>query len=157
MEKLTIARIGQEKVIEFTNKKTGKSDSFKKVGFLTNEYGERWMDLAFRGQVPIEVGKQYDFEIKSREWNGKTYYDAELPRENRRAGGGGISEEQWVGLNRKLDAIYTRLGLILGHVDTTTSDGRPQPNFDVKPQDITFDGIDPELQSLMESAEDAMR
>lgn len=83
MEKLTIARVGQEKVIEFTNKKTGKPDSFKKVGVLTNEYGERWFGVSFRGEVPVKVGQSYEFEIKTREYNGKTYYDAELPRQAR--------------------------------------------------------------------------
>jgi hypothetical protein len=127
-ETITIARIGQEKVIEYTNKKTGKPDSFKKVGVQTNEYGERWFDITFRGECPVKVGQTCEGEVSEREYNGKTYYDFKLPKEER--GGGGMSPEQFAIINRRLEAIYTRLGIVLGHVDTTTSDGKPMPNFD---------------------------
>ena len=79
MEKLTINRIGEEKVINYINKKTGLPDSFKKAGIQTNEYGDRWFDVTFRGDVPVRVGQTYEFEVASREYNGKTYYDARLP------------------------------------------------------------------------------
>jgi phage FluMu protein gp41 len=80
MEKLTIKRLGQEKTINFTNKKTGQPDSFKKIGFQTQEQGDRWYDFAFRTQHGLEVGKSYDFQVTTREYNGKNYYDAQFPK-----------------------------------------------------------------------------
>ena len=145
MEKITITRIGPEKVIEYTNKKTGKPDSFKKVGVLTNEYGERWMDIAFRGEVPVKVGQSYEVEITEREYTNragevKKAYEAKLPRENR--GGGGMSNEQFVQLNRTLNAILAEVKMVRGMVDTTTSAGTKVPDFSQtpRPEDITFDG-----------------
>lgn len=132
MEKLTIARIGAEKVINYTNKKTGKPDSFKKVGVLTNEYGDRWFDITFRQEVPVKVGQSYEFEVKEREYNGKTYYDAELPRETHRPNGGGMSPEQYQTMMRLLEAINTNVLRVYAEVDPTkgfTSDGRPVPDF----------------------------
>jgi hypothetical protein len=139
MEKLTITRIGPVKEIPFTNKKTGKPDSFKKVGIQTNEYGDRWMDVAFRGEVPVEVGKSYEFTIKEREYNGKTYYDAELPRTNK---GGGMSGEQFERLMNGVNAANTNSLRAIGLIQElarelkdsevlkdTTSDGSLMPNF----------------------------
>lgn len=74
-EKLTPTKIGATKVQPYTNKKTGQPDSFNKVGFQTREQGDRWYNLAFRGDVPIREGQTYTFDVKSREYNGKTYYD----------------------------------------------------------------------------------
>lgn len=98
MAKITITRIGQEKTINYLNKKKkthehpdGTPDSFKKIGVQTNEYGDRWIDITFRGEVPVKVGQSYEAELSEREYNGKTYYDAKLPRENR--SGGGMSNE----------------------------------------------------------------
>jgi hypothetical protein len=82
MEKLTIKRLGQEKTINFTNKKNGQPDSFKKIGFQTNEKGDQWYDFSFRKEHGLEVGKAYDFEISSKEYNGKTYYDAKFPKKD---------------------------------------------------------------------------
>lgn len=79
MEKLTIVRIGEIKTVQYTNKRTGKPDSFQKVGFQTREYPDRWFDLIFRGIPPITEGQSYEFELTSREYNGKTYWDAKLP------------------------------------------------------------------------------
>lgn len=85
MEKLTIAKLGQEKVINYTNKKTNRPDSFNKVGFQSNEKPEVWIDFTYRGACPLVVGNQYDFEVTPREYNGKTYYDAKLPRTEKSA------------------------------------------------------------------------
>ncbi len=78
IEKMTVARLGEPKTINYTNKKTGKPDSFNKVGLLTKEHGEKWYDFTFRGNHGLEVGKQYEFELSSREYNGKTYWDAKF-------------------------------------------------------------------------------
>lgn len=111
MEKLTISRIGQEKVVNYTNKKTGQPDSFKKIGIQTNEYGDRWFDVTYRNEVPVKVGQSYDFEISSREYNGKTYYEAKLPREGRAAG---LSENDKAGIQQaKTEAYAARMGVQL--------------------------------------------
>jgi hypothetical protein len=156
MEKLTVSRIGEVKTINYTSKKTGKPDSFNKVGFLTSEYGDRWFDVTFRGNVPIEIGNSYNFEIKSREYNGKTYWDAELPRA---AKGGGMSDADKSLLDQAAKNSYaalieiqttkkflielaTRLkdaGVIKG---PATSDGTPVPNFGAEEEDPLM-GVDP--------------
>lgn len=111
MEKITISRIGQEKTIEYINKKTNQPDSFKKVGVQTNEYGERWIDITFRGEVPVKVGQSYEGELKDREYNGKTYYDFELPRTNR-AAGAGMSSEQFQKLHSEVFATRQEVVMI---------------------------------------------
>lgn len=80
MEKLTIAKLGEEKVINYQNKRTNRPDSFNKVGFQSNEHPQQWYDFTYRGACPLVVGNQYEFEVTPREYNGKTYYDAKLPR-----------------------------------------------------------------------------
>src|SRR5487761_2309080 len=97
MEKLTISRIGEPKTINFTNKRTGAPDSFQKVGFQTNEYADRCIGFTYHGTHRLEVGKQFDFELKSREYNGKTYWDASFPKVYG-AAGGGLSPEQYMKL-----------------------------------------------------------
>lgn len=78
--KLTITRIGEPKTINYTDKKTGKPASFQKVGFQCQEFADRWHDLSFRGSHGLEIGKCEEFELKSREYNGKTYWDAQRPK-----------------------------------------------------------------------------
>lgn len=80
MEKLKITRLGEPKTINYTNKKTGKPDSFQKIGFQSQEQGDRWYDFLYRGEHGLAVGQTYEFITKSREYNGKTYWDAELPK-----------------------------------------------------------------------------
>lgn len=142
METLTISRVGEPKTINYTNKKTGRPDSFQKVGFQTNEYGTRWYDVAFRGNVPVQVGQSYEFETSEREYNGKTYYEAKLPKEQK---SGGMSGEDFQILIREVRATNANtlraislLEKIWGEVDPNkglTSAGTPEPNFDV-PDDM---------------------
>lgn len=147
MEKLTITRVAPVKEISFTNKKTGKPDSFKKVGIQTNEYGERWLDVAFRGNVPVEVGKSYDFEVKEREYTArdgklKKAYDAELPRASKQAAG--MSSEQYQVLLREVRAVNTNLQALAtllrdnGLVEKT-SDGTRVPDFSTPPTEAYED------------------
>ena len=80
MEKLTIVKLGEQKKKEGISKNTGKPYSFMSVGFTTSEYGqERWYNLSFNGQCPIAEGTSYELEVTSREYNGKTYWDARFP------------------------------------------------------------------------------
>ena len=102
METLTINKLGVEKTINYTNKKTNRPDSFQKVGFQSNEHPNQWYDFTYRGACPLQEGNKYEFEIASREYQGKTYYDARLPRKN---GGGG-----------NLQPVMDRLNMIYSEV-----------------------------------------
>ena len=173
MEKLTINRVGPEKVIEYTNKKTGKPDSFKKVGVQTNEYGERWFDVTFRGDVPVKVGQSYEFEISEREYTKKDgsigkSYDAKLPK------AGSVDFTRLATLENKVTSLtlsHNKLvnllvgkGIIPAPVDTIPGTSVEYPKetakeVDWNPKDaesVTFNGVDPEMESLMQSAEEAM-
>src|SRR5260221_693837 len=80
MEKLTINKFGEEKLKSGISQKTGKPYSFKTIGFVSNEYPDRWYNINYNTQNPLTLGKSYELETKSREYNGKTYYDAALPK-----------------------------------------------------------------------------
>lgn len=110
MEKLTPSKFGEEKVKSGTSQKTGKAYSFKTVGFVSNEYPDRWYNINYNDHNPLTVGKTYEFEIASREYNGKMYYDAKLPQQ----GGRGMSPEQFGLLRRDMATIITKLDQLLG-------------------------------------------
>lgn len=110
MEHLTINRVGEPKTINYTNKRTGQPDSFQKVGFQTEEHEGRWYDFTFRGSHGLEVGKEYDFETSSREYNGKTYYDAKLAKAADKADEKlELILNRLVGLSMKVDGIMALL------------------------------------------------
>lgn len=148
MEKITISRIGIEKTINYVNKKTGKPDSFKKIGVQTNEYGDRWYDITFRGEVPVKVGQSYEVETSEREYDGKTYYDAKLPQE-RRSQAGGMTEEQYRSIMRQMQAINANVLRVLSFVDPDaklTSLGTKVPDFsEVNEERIADPATDPEF------------
>lgn len=117
MEKITITRISPEKTVEYMNKKTGKPDSFQKVGVLTNEHGEKWFDITFRGECPVQVGQSYDVELTERQYQTKagetkTAYGAELPRTARTNIGGGMSSEQFQKLYTEVYAARQEVVMI---------------------------------------------
>lgn len=78
--KITIVALGTEKTVNYTSKKTGKPDSFKKIGLQSQEYGSQWLDFTFRGEHGLSVGQTLDLDVTPREYNGKTYYDARRPK-----------------------------------------------------------------------------
>ncbi len=80
MEKLTPNKFGEEKLKSGTSQKTGKPYSFKTIGFVSNEYPDRWYNINYNTTNPLTLGKTYDMDVKSREYNGKTYWDAQLPK-----------------------------------------------------------------------------
>lgn len=81
MEKCTITRLGEEKTVAYTNKRTGKPDSFNKVGFMCSERGQQWINFIFRGgSHGLAVGSTYDMDLTSKEFNGKTYWDAKMAK-----------------------------------------------------------------------------
>ncbi len=96
-------RLGQPKSIAYTNKKTGQPDSFQKIGFQANEYPDRWFDFTFRGAHGLNVGESYEMETASREYNGKTYWDAKLPKKQFQPSG------DLLRIERKIDAIIAML------------------------------------------------
>lgn len=107
MEKLAISRLGQVKNI--SGSKNGKSYSFNKIGFQSNEHGEQWYDFTFNGDSHgLEVGKQYDFEIEERHYTTKegeerTAFNARFPKKN---GGGGISDTDRADIKQSKDNSY---------------------------------------------------
>lgn len=158
-EKLTVNRLGEVK--HFSGSKNGKPYSFFKVGFQTNEHGDQWYNFAYNQEPnPLIIGKTYDLEIKPREYQGKTYYDAYFPKRQ----AGGISPEQWSKLIEKLDAINANVlrvvGLMGPQAPTAAVISYPQegsdpdaieeafanafPETDEEPPVVSFD--DPSLQ-----------
>lgn len=131
MEKLTITRLGEPKTINFTDKKTGQPKSFQKVGFQTQEYGERWFDFAFDTTHSLKVGETYEMETKSREYNGKTYYDAKFPKKN-----GGSSSE----VMHELQVMQTTLGNIKHMVGWLYEREKHKVDFpgEPNPEDVKF-------------------
>ena len=153
MEKLTINRVGPEKVIEYTNKKTGQPDSFKKVGVQTNEYGERWFDVTFRGDVPVKVGQSYEFEISEREYTKKDgsigkSYDAKLPKP------GSVDFTRLATLENKVTTLTLRIDRLVNLLIEKGIVPAPKviipgttveyPKEEIRAEEVTFDGA-PEI------------
>lgn len=86
--KLTIQSLGQSKQIQT---KFGLKD---KSYIKAKEYGDNYLSY-WVGQDTLawKVGDVIEAEVKSREYNGKTYYDLVLPKK------GGFS-------NEKLDGVH---------------------------------------------------
>lgn len=112
-KQLTITRLGTPKTVNYTSKKTGQPDSFNKIGFQVVEFGDRWFDLTFRGQHGLVVGQKREFELSEREYNGKTYYDARLPKQH----SPGASEMNLAKLHDKLDTILAEVRMLRGQSD----------------------------------------
>lgn len=103
MERLTINRLGQVRNKSGISKE-GKPYNFNSIGFQTNEHVDRWYDFSFNGDSHrLEVGKQYDFEVKEREYNGKMYYSASFPKRF----GGGLSETDKAALAQASREAYS--------------------------------------------------
>lgn len=111
MEKLTPNKFGEEKLKSGTSQKTGKPYSFKTIGFVSNEYPDRWYNINYNDSNPLELGKTHELEVKSREYNGKTYWDAKLPQQG---GRGGISSVEYQTILRDMQAIKTDTQIIIG-------------------------------------------
>ena len=73
MEKLTIARLGQTKDV---NTKFGMK---KKTGVIFKEYDGIWHDV-WLGD--LKEGQVLEGTRESREWEGKTYWNFNLPRKD---------------------------------------------------------------------------
>jgi hypothetical protein len=71
MEKLTITRVGPEKDVET------KYGTKKKQGVWFKEYGEVWHDVWGGG---LKEGQILEGTRKSRDYQGKTYWNFELPK-----------------------------------------------------------------------------
>lgn len=71
MEKVTIKRVGEEKEVQT------KFGLKKKQGVQFVEYGDIWHDVWASG---LKVGETLEGTRKSREWQGKTYWNFDLPK-----------------------------------------------------------------------------
>lgn len=82
MEKLTITRIGEPQNKSGVSQKTNKPYNFNVVGFQAQEK-EGWFNFNYNGDTTahgLVVGKEYEFVLTSREYNGKTYWSAAFPK-----------------------------------------------------------------------------
>ena len=73
MEKLTISRVGQEKVVET------KFGPKKKTGVIFTEHPDIWHDI-WLGD--LKVGQVLEGTREPREYQGKTYWNFNLPRKD---------------------------------------------------------------------------
>ena len=80
VEKLTITRLGEIQNKSGVSQKTGKPYNFNVVGFQAAGK-EGWINFNFNGEHhSLEVGKEYEFTLSSREYNGKTYWSGAFPK-----------------------------------------------------------------------------
>ncbi len=107
-EKLTPNKFGEEKSKSGVSQKTGKAYAFKTIGFVSNEYTDRWYNINYNDRNPLTLGKTYELETSSREYNGKTYYDAKFPkRENAQP------SQAMIYLTRNVDATLATAQMLL--------------------------------------------
>lgn len=159
MEKVTITKVNYKDTDKQGNpllsKKTGRP--YWIVGILTNEYGATWLN-GFLPFCPDKwEGTSQEIEVFEEEWQGQTQKKFKLPPKNF----GGLSEADKTSIalavRQSSDALTAvkklRGDLILsGALKETTSDGNPMPDFAPKEKTLS-----PEDESLMRSAEEAMK
>ncbi len=135
-EKLTPNKFGEEKLKSGTSQKTGKPYSFKTIGFISNEYPERWYNINYNTTNPLTLGKTYEMDVKSREYSGKTYWDAQLPKSV------AAPNAATMYISRNVDAVLAAtqmmrtdiadiksvLGGILQQLNGTTTAKNPEPD-----------------------------
>lgn len=129
MEKVTISRVGSEKEVQT------KFGLKKKQGVQFNEYGDIWHDVWASG---LKVGQELQGTRASREWEGKTYWNFNLPKK---------SDET----NDKLERILNKLTTLTLEVSiiaeaVLTPEVRQRMNSSRKPDDIDYppdDGVEP--------------
>jgi len=92
--KIKVERLGK---ISDINTKFGPK---QKVSFFSEgKWLSTWMDKRVQN---LQVGQELEGEIKSRDYNGKTYYDFELPKASKES-------PLLVEINTKLDLIIKML------------------------------------------------
>lgn len=137
MERVTITRVSTSDTDKNGNKLINKfGKPYYKVGIKTNEYGDTFIN----GLMPFNPdrweGTTQELEIFDEEYNGKTYKKFKLPPRQ-----GGAAPAVFLEINRKLDHIITLLSkkdgvkaadLVADESKEPTSDGKPQPDFDVE-------------------------
>lgn len=141
MEKLTITKVNySDKKTDGTPLINKYGKSYYEVGIQTKEYGETWLNGLLSFAPDRWEGSTQELEVYDEEYNGKTYKKFKLPPKAGFGGGAAkFDETQWLLLNRKLDVIDTKLGVIHGLLtkDNLTSDGTPVPDFE--PGDVPFE------------------
>jgi len=96
MEKLTPTKFSQVREMKGTN------GVFYKVGFQTREFGERWFNVSFNKDNPLQTGKTFELEVTPRKYtdkNGKeqTAYDCRFPSKEREINKALLRHEQEIG------------------------------------------------------------
>lgn len=98
-----------------------------------------------------KVGQEIECEIKSREYNGKTYYDAEIPKQAQNSG----QLTELITRVNQLDTAVRKgnnyLEKIFRHMAgiekiDTTSNGSSMPDFD--PKDINYPTDEPNIPDI---------
>jgi hypothetical protein len=119
--KYTIKWLGDKKKIQT---KYGEKEKFS---FMTLETGDKFISVWVNNTTDNwKEGQEVEFTIKEREYNGKTYYDADLPKPQ--------NSGQIADLIRMVGAMDTRLGAIYSMLqnrlpDNKTSAGTKVPDF----------------------------
>lgn len=113
--KVTITQIAR-------NNKTSKAGKpYVSLGIKCNEYGDKFINgFGNKGNEHWKVGDTVEVEIEQK----GEYLNFSMPTHTKTAE---ASNEQMALINRKLDAIWTKLGVIEGALNTRLSDGSEPP------------------------------
>lgn len=134
MEKLKIQRLGEVRKVE--GSKDGRSYSFQTIGFISEQYDDRWYNFVFKTEHGLEVGKEYDFDIKETVKGDKTYYNASTPKT------GSIDAKLLQDIFINTESILNRLTglkLTLDALDARTAPTTKASTYPQESSDTEFD------------------
>ena len=116
--KITLTQIAR-------NNKTSKAGKqYVSVGIKCNEYGDKFINgFGNKDNSEWKVGDTVEVEVEQK----GEYLNFSMP--TRTVKSTGMTEEQSALIHRKLDAIWTKLGVIEGHLNNKLSDGSDMPTF----------------------------
>ena len=131
------------------------------VGLKTNEYGEVWLN----GFLPFDTakwqGSTQEIEVYEEEWQGRTQKKFKLPPRNPV-----LSDTDKQDIQKAKEDAYNALysvnalkqqlvaaGILKDVIPGTSVE---YPKEEIRAEDVTFEGMSAEDESLMRSAEGAM-
>ena len=129
MEKQKITWVGERKPIQT------KYGDREKFSIKTDRHGDKFISVWVNGvSGKWKIGDEIEVEVKEREYNGKKYYDAELPKQ---APNSGQMTEVITRLGQiafTVDKVDSRVNKIFRHLSGVerldqTSDGSDMPRF----------------------------
>lgn len=134
MEKLTLTRL---KRTQRTSSKTGRP--FTSLGIQCKEYGEKWLS-GFDGKETQDwtEGSIVEVEIEKK----GDYVNFSVPKSSHQVNK--MGGEDMVKLHAKLDAIWTKLGVIQGLIQPKVEEPRrefdttDEREADIKPEDMPW-------------------